>query len=95
MAERIDLTVRPRSSGPAEKWAFFCSLLRSVSRLYMTPGILAFHFRVLLPLVAYAGEASSTSRAYPTACLKVIARPSVRALSKVPSPNRERTAAMV
>ena len=46
------------------------------------------------PLTAYAGEASSPSIPYATACSKVIARPSARTSSKVASPNCERAAAL-
>jgi hypothetical protein len=63
MAERIDLTVTPRCSGPAEDWALFCNLHRGVSGPYETPSVLAFLYRVVPSLIAYAGEASSTSRA--------------------------------
>jgi ABC-type glycerol-3-phosphate transport system substrate-binding protein len=38
--------------------------------------------RPLIPLAAYVGEASSLSRAYSTACSKVISCPSARAASK-------------
>jgi len=43
--------------------------------------------RPLIPLAAYAGEASSLSRAYNTTCSHVIARPSAQAASKPGSPN--------
>jgi hypothetical protein len=81
------------AGGRAEEGMLFCILLRDVSWPFEDPSILAFLYQVLPPLAAYGGEALSSSRAYLTACSKVIARPSARAVSKASSPNQERAVA--
>src|SRR5918993_3561647 len=71
--------------GSAEEWADYCVLNRECVEAPREP---IKHCRPLSDctpvslLTAYVGEGSSLSRAYFTACSKVIARPRSRASSK-------------
>ena len=78
------------------------AFLGSISAIYKRVGarrdiLLPPRARSLLidPVAAHVGRASSPSRAYATACSRVIARPSARASSKADSHSLERTADLV